>query len=73
MTITDPAGNIIVTSSGAFGPATWPERYIQCAETLAEVQQLSGTSFPLPVAFTAEDQRDLHYARAVLGGEGRPL
>jgi hypothetical protein len=69
MAITDPAGNIIVTSSGPFGPATWPERYIECAETLAKVQQLTGTSFPLPRAFTAEDQRDLHYARAVLGGE----
>ncbi len=69
MAITDPAGNIIVTSSGSFGPATWPERYIQCAETLAEVQQLTGTPFPLPAAFTAEDQRDLHYARAVLRGE----
>jgi hypothetical protein len=69
MAITDPAGNIIVTSSGPFGPATWPERYIQCAETLAKLQQLTGTSFPLPAAFTAEDQRDLHYALAVLDGE----
>jgi hypothetical protein len=50
MAITDPAGNIIVISSGPFGPATWPERYIQCAETLAEVQQLTGTAFPLPAA-----------------------
>jgi len=69
MAITDPAGNIIVTSSGPFGPATWPERYIQCAGTLAEVQQLAGTAFPLPAAFAAEDQRDLHYAHAVLHGE----
>ena len=69
MAITDPAGNIIVTSSGSFGPATWPERYIQCAEMLAKVQQLTGTSFPLPAAFTAEEQRDLHYARALLDGE----
>jgi hypothetical protein len=69
MAITDPAGNIIITSSGSFGPATWPERYIQCAETLAEVQQLTGTAFALPLAFTAEDQRDLHYVRAVLRDE----
>jgi hypothetical protein len=36
---------------------------------LAEVQQLTGTAFPLPNAFTAEDQRDMHYVRAILRGE----
>jgi hypothetical protein len=69
MAITDPAGNIITTSSGSFGPASWPEGYIRCAETLAEIQQLTGTAFPLPDAFTAEDQRDMHYALAILRGE----
>jgi hypothetical protein len=69
MAVTDPAGNILATSSGAFGPATWPEDYIRCAEVLAEVQQLTGTAFPLPNAFTAEDQRDMHYVRAILRGE----
>jgi hypothetical protein len=69
MAVTDPAGNILATNSGAFGPATWPESYIQCAEMLAEVQHLTGTAFPLPDAFTAEDQRDMHYARAILRGE----
>lgn len=69
MAITDPAGNILATSSGSFGPATWPERYIRAAETLAEVQNLTGTAFPLPLAFTPEDQRDLDYARAILRGE----
>jgi hypothetical protein len=69
MAITDPVGNVLATSSGAFGPATWPESYIRCAEMLAEVQQLTGTAFPLPNAFTAEDQRDMHYVRAILRGE----
>jgi hypothetical protein len=69
MAITDPAGNIIATSSGSFGPATWPEVYIRCAETLAELQQLTGTAFPLPLAFTPEDQRDMDYARSILRGE----
>ena len=69
MAITDQAGNVITTSSGSFGPASWPEGYIRCAEMLAEIQQLTGTPFPLPDAFTAEDQRDMHYARAILRGE----
>lgn len=69
MAITDQAGNIITTSSGSFGPASWPEGYIRCVELLAEIQQLTGTPFPLPDAFTAEDQRDMHYARAILRGE----
>jgi len=69
MAITDPAGNILATSSGSFGPATLPEGYTRCAETLAEVQQLSGTAFPLPLAFTPGDQRDMDYARAILRGE----
>ena len=69
MAITDQAGNIITTSSGAFGPASWPEGYIRCAEMLAEIQQLTGTPFPFPAVFTAEDQRDMHYARAILHGE----
>lgn len=69
MAVTDPAGNILATSSGAFGPATWPESYIQCAEMLAEVQHLTGTAFSLPNAFTAADQREMHYARAILRGE----
>lgn len=69
MAITDQAGNIITTSSGAFGPASWPERYIRCVELLAEIQQLTGTPFPFPAAFTAEDQRDMHYARTILHGE----
>jgi len=69
MAITDPAGNIFAVSSGSFGPVTWPERYIRCAETLAEVQELTGTAFPLPLAFTPEDQRDMDYARTILRGE----
>jgi hypothetical protein len=69
MAITDPTGNILATSSGSFGPATWPEAYIRCAEALAEVQQLAGTAFPLPLAFTPEDQRDMDYARAILHGD----
>jgi hypothetical protein len=69
MAITDPAGNILVTSSGSFGPATWPERYICSAETLAEVQQLAGTAFPLPLAFTPQNQQDMDYARAILRGD----
>ena len=69
LTVTDPAGNILAVGSGAFGPAAWPETYIRCAELLAEVQQLTGTAFPLPDAFSAEDQRDMHYVRAILRGE----
>jgi hypothetical protein len=69
MAVTDPAGNILTTSSGPFGPAAWPEGYIQCAEMLAEVQQMTGTAFPLPDAFTPEDQRDMNYVRAILRGD----
>jgi hypothetical protein len=69
MAITDPAGNIYATSSGSFGPADWPEGYIKSAELLAEIQQLTGTDFGLPLVFTPEDQRDMHYARAILRGE----
>jgi hypothetical protein len=65
MAITAPAGNILAASAGSFGSAAWPEEYIRCAETLAEIQQLTGTTFPLPSAFTAEDQRDMHYALAI--------
>jgi hypothetical protein len=66
--VTDPAGNVIVVFSGSFGPVG-PESYIRCVELLAEVQQLCGTSFPPPDAFSSEDQRDLLYARAILRGE----
>ena len=69
MTVTDPAGNILAVGSGSFGPATWPESYIRCAEVLAEVQQLTGTAFPLPDAFSPEDQRDMLYVRAILRGD----
>ena len=69
MAVTDQAGNIITTGSGSFGPASWPEGYIRCVELLAEIQQLTGTPFPFPDAFSAEDQRDMHYARAILCGE----
>ena len=69
MAVTDPAGNVFTTSSGPFGPAAWPERYIRCAEMLAEVQQMAGTAFPLPDVFTPEDQRDMGYVRAILRGE----
>jgi hypothetical protein len=69
MAITDSAANIIATSSGSFDPADWPAGYINCAETLAEIQQLTGTALPLPAAFTAEDQRDMHYALTILRGE----
>jgi hypothetical protein len=68
MAITDQAGNIIAISSGSFGPASWPEGYIMCVEMLAEIQQLTGTAFPVPDAFTAEDQRDMHYALTILRG-----
>jgi hypothetical protein len=69
MAITDPAGNVITTSSGSFGAASWPEGYVRCVELLAKIQQLTGTPFPMPDAFTAEDQRDMHYAQAILRGE----
>jgi hypothetical protein len=69
MAVTDPAGNIIVAGSGFFGTGPWPEAYIQCAELMAEVQALSGTAFPLPAAFSPQDQDDLAYARAILRGE----
>jgi hypothetical protein len=69
MAITDPAANIIATGSGSFDPADWPAGYISCAEMLAEIQQLTGTAFPLPDAFTAEEQRDMDYALTILRGE----
>jgi hypothetical protein len=69
MAFTDPHGNVFATGSGAFGPADWPEAYIRCAETLAEVQQLAGAFFPLPPSFTPEDHRDMYYARTLLRGE----
>ena len=68
MAVTDPTGNVITVISGSFGLAE-PEAYIRCAELLAEVQQLCGTTFALPDEFSAEDQRDLLYARAILLGE----
>lgn len=36
---------------------------------LAEVQQLTGTAFPLPDVFSPEDQRDMLYVRAILRGD----
>lgn len=66
---TDPNGNVFGTASGAFDPVDWPEIYIQCAEQLAEIQDLAGAYFPLPLAFTPEDQADMDYARMLLRGE----
>lgn len=65
----DPGGNVFGTASGSFDPVDWPEAYIRCAERLAEVQQLAGVYFPLPLAFRPEDQRDMAYARMLLHGE----
>lgn len=45
---------VIAITSGSFGPETWPEDYLRYAETVAEVQQLTGTAFPLPDTFTGE-------------------
>lgn len=68
MAATDPAGNVIVRFQGPFGFAQ-PEAYIHCAELLAEVQQMAGVAFPLPDAFSTEDQHNMLYARAILHGE----
>lgn len=69
----DPSGsNVFGTASGSFDPADWPEAYIWCAEKLAEVQQLAGVYFPLPLAFRPEDQRDMEYARMLLHGDAVP-
>jgi hypothetical protein len=69
MAFADPDGTVFGTASGSFDPADWPQIYIQCAEKLAEIQELAGASFPLPVEFRPEDQRDMEYARMLLLGE----
>ncbi|MDQ2873496.1 MAG: hypothetical protein M3Y33_01150 [Actinomycetota bacterium] len=69
MAFADPGGAVFGTASGPFGPADWPQVYIQCAEKLAEIQDLAGATFALPVEFRPEDQRDMEYARALLRGE----
>jgi len=69
MALTDASGAIFGTASGTFGPADWPTVYIQCAEKLAEIQQLAGAYFPLPLEFRPEDQQDMEYARMLLRGE----
>jgi hypothetical protein len=69
MAFADLSGNGFGTAAGSFEPTDWPEAYIRCAERLAEVQQLAGAYFPLPLAFRAEDQRDMEYARMLLLGE----
>jgi hypothetical protein len=69
MAIADPSGAVFGTASGSFDSADWPQVYIQCAEKLAEIQELAGASFPLPLEFRPEDQRDMEYARMLLRGE----
>ena len=69
MAITDPGGAVFGTASGSFDPEDWPQAYIQCAEKLAEIQELAGASFPLPLEFRPEDQRDMEYARMLLTGQ----
>lgn len=69
MAIAEPGGAVFGTASGSFDPADWPHTYIQCAEKLAEIQELAGASFPLPLEFRPEDQRDMEYARMLLVGE----
>ena len=69
MAIADPGGAAFGTASGSFDPADWPQVYIQCAEKLAEIQELAGATFPLPIEFRPEDQRDMEYARMLLAGE----
>lgn len=61
---TTPGGDVFGTAHGAFEPADWPMAYTQCAEKLAEIQQLAGAYFPLPLEFRPEDQADMEYARA---------
>lgn len=69
MAIADPGGAVFGTASRFFDPADWPQVYIQCAEKLAEIQELAGATFPLPIEFRPEDQRDMEYARMLLAGE----
>jgi len=69
MAFADPSGAVFGTASGSFDPGDWPQVYIQCAEKLAEIQELVGTYFPLPLEFRPEDQRDMEYARMLLRGE----
>jgi hypothetical protein len=69
MAFADPDGTVFGTASGSFDLADWPRTYIQCAEKLAEIQELAGASFPLPLEFRPEDQRDMEYARMLLYGE----
>lgn len=69
MALADPSGTVFGTASGVFGPADWLTVYIQWAEKLAEIQRLTGAYFPLPLEFRPEDQRDMEYARMLLGGE----
>ena len=69
MAFADPSGAVLGTASGSFDPAHWSEVYIRWTEKLAEIQQLVGASFPLPIAFRPKDQRDMEYARMLLRGE----
>ena len=69
MAFADPGGTVFGTASGSFDSADWPRVYIQCAEKLAEIQELAGASFPLPLEFGPDDQRDMEYARMLLRGE----
>jgi hypothetical protein len=64
----DPGGKVFGIASGRLNSADWPEAYIKCAENLAEVQRLTGAYFPLPEAFSPDDQRDMEYARMILSG-----
>ena len=69
MAITDPGGAVFGVASDSFDSEGWPQAYIQCAEMLAEIQELAGASFPLPLEFRPEDQRDMGYAHMLLTGQ----
>ena len=69
MAFTDLSGKVFGAGSGMFGPSDWPANYVRCAKALAEIQELAGAFFPLPSAFTLEDQHNIDYARTLLRGE----
>lgn len=71
MAIATLDGHTLALGSGPFNQLNWPdgEGYLRCARQLADIQELAGAFFPLPIAFEPEDQRWMDYASKLLHGE----
>jgi hypothetical protein len=71
MAIATLDGHVLALGSGPFNQLNWPDGdgYLRCARQLAEIQELAGAFFPLPIAFAPEDQYWMDYASKLLRGE----